>query len=78
MCNDPPPEFEGNICEGSLVQVQMCKGKRRKCKSSNKVTGTSKLSLPLGFYLQECCLPKNLANVEASGGNINSIYKTNP
>lgn len=50
MCDDPPPEFEGNICEGVLVQVQMCKGNRPKCKSSNKVKGASKLSLPLGFY----------------------------
>lgn len=50
MCDDPPPQFGGNICEGVLVQTQMCKGNRPECKSSNKVTGPSKWSVPLGCY----------------------------
>ncbi|KAL9956652.1 hypothetical protein ACROYT_G038161 [Oculina patagonica] len=40
LCNDPPPQFNGNICEGVLVQVQMCKGNRPKCTSSSKVTNS--------------------------------------
>ena len=53
MCDDPPPEFEGDICEGELVEVQMCKGNRSKCKGSNQVTGSSKLSLG-------CCFRRGL------------------
>lgn len=45
LCNDPPPQFNGNICEGVLVQVQMCKGNRPKCKSSSKVTNSGELSV---------------------------------
>ncbi|CAH3037134.1 unnamed protein product, partial [Porites lobata] len=32
MCNDPPPQFGGDICEGMLVEVQKCEGKTKKCK----------------------------------------------
>ena len=32
MCNDPPPQFGGDICEGMLVEVQKCEGKAKKCK----------------------------------------------
>ena len=61
MCDDPPPEFKGDICEGALVEVQMCKGDRPKCKSSNK--GTSKLSLLLGFCYKSAVFPQNMAIV---------------
>ena len=32
MCDDPPPQFGGDICEGMLVEVQKCEGKAKKCK----------------------------------------------
>ena len=32
MCDDPPPQFGGDICEGMLVEVQKCEGKTKKCK----------------------------------------------
>ena len=32
MCDDPPPQFGGDICEGMLVEVQKCEGKEKKCK----------------------------------------------
>ena len=38
MCDDPPPQFGGDICQGVLVEVQMCKGKRRKCKAGEAIT----------------------------------------
>ncbi|KAJ7372571.1 hypothetical protein OS493_017842 [Desmophyllum pertusum] len=31
MCDDPSPQFNGDICEGVLVEVQMCKGNRPRC-----------------------------------------------
>lgn len=34
MCDDPPPQFGGEVCQGVLVQVQRCKGKSPKCKKS--------------------------------------------
>ena len=58
MCDDPPPKFKGDICEGVLVEVQMCKGNRPKCKSSNKGKGTSKFSFPLGFVTRALSSPK--------------------
>lgn len=70
MCDDPPPEFDGNICEGSLVDVQMCKGNRPKCKSSNKVTGTSKLSLPLEFCYRSAVFPQNWPLLKSMGGTL--------
>ena len=36
MCDDPPPQFGGNICEGMLVEVQNCKGKAKECKKGRE------------------------------------------
>ena len=44
MCNDPPPQFGGDICEGLLVETQMC-----------KATGPNARKLVQDHELSELC-----------------------